>query len=448
MDVPEKQGTHQKALSINLDGTIFGSFAEIGAGQEVARWFLRVGGASGTVAKTISAYDKEVSDDLYGTGTRYVSKPRLLAMLDNEWAQLLSQLQASRGEHSKFFSFVDTISARNYSGTNDCHGWVGLRFQQQPNGHPSDVILHVNLRDSSNVLQQEAVGILGVNLLYAAHHAISSPTEFLAAVFEDLGLERMEIDCVELSGPAFEGWNIKEVQAFLVAGGYAQAVVFPADGEIGPVSEQLYKKALVLAPGRFGLADYLQADLIRATLAELPEEELKESKGSLGLFCLASMPGTDEMKTLSIAEIVGLVEKLRGMGYGVIVFRDPELYEMSSFLNRYTKCRIHFAIRLLILVRVFEDRFRYLPGSLLEAIARLFIQNVRLVVHPMPVDEVEAWAKANALSGWTWSSSDGMVHADELHPAKPLDYLYSYLVSEGLILASKAGNRRFAETGL
>src|SRR5271165_7403214 len=130
----QKNDVHQKALSINLDPTTFGSFAEIGAGQEVARWFLMVGAASGTVAKTISAYDKEVSDDLYGAGTRYVSKPRLQAMLDNEWAQLLSQLQATRGATTKFFSFVDTVSARNFSGTNDCHGWVGLRFLQQPGG--------------------------------------------------------------------------------------------------------------------------------------------------------------------------------------------------------------------------------------------------------------------------------------------------------------------------
>jgi hypothetical protein len=447
MDLPEKQSTHQKALSINLDGTIFGSFAEIGAGQEVARWFLRVGGASGTVAKTISAYDKEVSDDLYGTGTRYVSKPRLLAMLDNEWAQLLSQLQVSRGEHSKFFSFVDTISARNYSGTNDCHGWMGLRFLQQPNGRPSDVILHVNLRDSSNVLQQEAVGILGVNLLYATHHATGNPSEFLASVFEDLGLERLEIDCLELSGPAFEGWNSEEVHTFLVAGGYAQAVVFPAEGELLPISELIYKRAVVLAPGRFDLSDHLHADLIRTTLEELPNEELKESKGGLGLFCLSPGPGNDALRTLPVAEIAGLVEKLREMGYGVIVFRAPELYDMSSFLNRYTKFRIHFAVRLLVLMRVMEDRYKNLPGSLLEATARLFTQNVRLVVHPMPVEEVEQFAKTTGLTGWTWSSSGGMVHADELHTAKPFDYLYKYLLSAGLILPSKAGATRLAEAG-
>src|SRR5207302_6550288 len=168
MPSAEPLDTHHKALTLNLDPTIFGSFAEIGAGQEVARWFLRVGGASGTVAKAISAYDKEVSDDLYGSGSRYVSKQRLEAMLESEWTQLLTQLSKSRGSQTRFFCFVDTVSARNFAGTNDAHGWIGLRFQLQPGGPPNNVLLHVNMRDPSNVLQQQAIGILGVNLIYAA----------------------------------------------------------------------------------------------------------------------------------------------------------------------------------------------------------------------------------------------------------------------------------------
>jgi hypothetical protein len=156
MTSKEALNTHQKALEINLDPTSYGSFAEIGAGQEVARWFLVVGGASGTVAKSISAYDKEVSDDLYGSGARYVSKERLQAMLDKEWTQLVDDLDKSRGAHSCFFSFVDTISARNYAGTNEPHGWVGLRFQPHPGDQPSDIVLHINMRDPSSALQQRA----------------------------------------------------------------------------------------------------------------------------------------------------------------------------------------------------------------------------------------------------------------------------------------------------
>src|SRR6201992_1752755 len=153
MPALEIHDVHHKALSLNLDLSKFGSFAEIGAGQEVARWFLIVGGASGTVAKTISAYDKEVSDDLYGAGSRYVSRQRLEAMLDREWTQLLNQLAESRGSQTRFFSFVDTVSARNYAGTNEPHGWIGLRFQLEPTGQANEIVLHINMRDPSSPLE-------------------------------------------------------------------------------------------------------------------------------------------------------------------------------------------------------------------------------------------------------------------------------------------------------
>jgi len=445
MDGLEKLGTHQKALSINLDATVFGSFAEIGAGQEVARWFLRVGGASGTVAKTISAYDKEVSDDLYGAGTRYVSKPRLQAMLESEWHQLIGQLQDSRGAATKFFSFVDTVSARNFSGTNDCNGWVGLRFQQQPGGCPSDVILHVNLRDSTNLRQQEAVGILGVNLLYASQHALGDANSFLASVFEDLGLQRVEIDCVELSGPAFEGWDRSELQAFLVTGGFAEAVVFSTGSEFVPPNELLYKRAIVFAPGRFDSVELLHGEFIAATLAQLPKDELKESKGGIGLFCLSSSgTGFVEKKTPP-AEIVTHVNELLKLGYGVMVFRARELYTMSAYVNRYTKLRVHFAIGLSVMVRVLMDSYKDLPGTLLEGIARLFAQNVHLSVFPMTVEDAENRAKIAGLAGWTWEQTNGLIYADKIHPGEPLDHLYKYLLASGMILPQRGSETRPAE---
>jgi len=441
MATPERQDTHQKALSINLDPTIFGSLAEIGAGQEVARWFLRVGGASGTVAKTISAYDKEVSDDLYGTGTRYVSKARLQAMLDREWEQLLGQLGASRGAHTKFFSFVDTLSARNYEGTNDCHGWVGLRFLREPGGAPQDLILHVNLRDPSNVRQQEAVGILGVNLIYAAYRALGSPAEFLASVYEELGLHRLEIDCLEWSGSAFEGWDRNEVHASLVAGGYAEAVIFPADNQLVPPNEALYKRALVLAPDSFASVGHLHASLIEDSLAQLPEEELTESKGGLGLFCLSIAGAREEGEGATVKEIVERTRTLRKLGYGVMLFRAQELYKMSAYANRYTKSRIHFAIGLTVVMRVLEDRYNDLPGTLLEGIARLFTQNVRLIVYSMTKEEVQRRTKAGGLAGWKWKDADGMVSAENLNPPGALDYLYHYLLGTRLILPAKPVKR-------
>src|SRR5579859_2734723 len=235
----ERINTHQKALRINLDLTSYGSFAEIGAGQEVVRWFLVVGGASGTVAKSISAYDKEVSDDLYGSGARYVSLERLQAMLDSEWGQLINQLNKSRGSSARFFSFVDTISARNYAGTNEPHGWVGLRFQMQPGGQPNDIVLHINLRDPSSILEQEAISILGVNLIYAVFYQLNSKESFFENIAQDVE-KRIEIDYAEVRGAAFEGWDQCAMLAQLVRTGLAEAVCFPCSGPPVPPIDVLH----------------------------------------------------------------------------------------------------------------------------------------------------------------------------------------------------------------
>jgi len=428
MSTPDKIDAHQKALSLNLDATAFGSFAEIGAGQEVARWFLRVGGASGTVAKTISAYDKEVSDDLYGSGTRYVSQPRLLAMLNNEWAQLLFQLHASRGATTRFFSFVDTVSARNFSGTNECHGWLGVRFQAHPLGEASDVVLHVNLQDESNLQQQAAVGILGVNLIYAVFHHLGAPDEFLKSVAEDLPLSRIEIDCVELAGPAFEAWDRLRLHASLITLGLAEAIMFSADGKILPPDEVLYKKAVVLAPGAFDIVQHFHAELIQTTLAQIPKQELAQSKGPIGLFCLSAAGNPLTPSPLSVPEIVDHVQALQKLGNGVMVFREQELYKMCGFVNRFTKARIHFAVGLSLVVWALQDRYEDLGGSLLEGLARLFRENVRLSVFPIPEQNLQQWESSGKMTGWKWTVAEGLVHADELHPAEPLNHLYQYLL--------------------
>ena len=434
MPAIEKVDTHQKALSLNLDPSIFGSFAEIGAGQEVARWFLQVGAASGTVAKTISAYDKEVSDDLYGAGTRYVSQERLRAMLEQEWKELLDQLHVSRGATTKFISFVDTVSARNFSGTNECHGWLGLRFQQTPGGAINDVILHVNLRDDSNLIQQAAVGILGVNLIYAAHHSLAGVDDFQLSLVEDLPLSRIEIDCMELTGPAFAGWDAQFVHASLVTNGLAQAVIFPVDGKLTPPTDVLYKKAVVIAPGSFDTTEKFHGEMIEDTIALIPKEELEQSKSAIGLFSLTSAALDKAPHGFSAQEIVEHVVALRKLGSGVLVFRERELYKMSTFVNRFTKSRIHIACGLSLMVRAMHDTYQELAGSLLEGIARLFRLNVRLSVFPMSVADLQEWLASNSIKGWEWQENEGMVHASKLHPAKPLDYLYKYLVASEFIL--------------
>ena len=437
MPTETKVGTHQKALTINLNSAIFGSFAEIGAGQEVARWFLTVGGASGTVAKTISAYDKEVSDDLYGRGTRYVSQPRVQAMMESEWKQLLAELQPSRGATTRFFTFVDTISARNFAGTNECHGWVGLRFQHTLGGPPNDVVLHINLQDHTNLQQQEAVGILGVNLIYAAGHYLDSQEKFLAGLFEDLSLQRIEIDLVNLSGPAFETWDKQNLQASLVTNGYAEAVGYSAEGKAIPPTELLYKKALVLAPGFFETASELHGQLIQATLAQLPEAELEVSKGSLGLFCLPGQSMLPGGQAPGAEHLTRHVQDLQKLGFGTLIFRARELYAMGAYVSRYTKSQVYFAVGLSVVVHALQDRYNNLDGALLEGTARLFTQNVRLSVYPMTEAALKTRLHNLGAGEWTYEVTDGLVYVDNLHPAEPINHLFRYLLACGFVLSAR-----------
>jgi hypothetical protein len=438
MPSTEKLDTHHKALTLNLNASAFGSFAEIGAGQEVSHWFFVVGGASATVAKTVSAYDKEVSDDLYGSGSRYVSRQRLEAMLDKEWAQLLAQLSDTRGSHTRFFSFVDTVSARNFAGTNDPHGWVGLRFQLQPAGPANDVLLHINMRDPSNVLEQEAIGILGVNLIYATFYELQTEESFLAGLAEEVVKERIEIDYVDLRGRAFEGWDRRTVLAHLVSGGFTEAVFFPSKGPTVPPTEALYKKALVLAPGYFGHGDSAHSQvhirLLDAAIQEL-QKELGDTKVSpAGLFCLTAAPLTPTDPVPEVPDLLRRINALLAAGGDVLLFRQSELYNMKALVNRYTQAPVRFAVGLSLMIQAIDGIYGNLEGRLLEALARLLAQNVRIYVYPMSSAELREKLTGFSLSGWEWSETNGMVSATQLRHAPPLGHLFAYLLASNFLV--------------
>ncbi len=433
----EKLNTHQKALEINLDRTSYGSFAEIGAGQEVARWFLIVGGASGTVAKSISAYDKEVSDDLYGASARYVSKDRLEAMIESEWTQLIKQLNESRGSNTRFFSFVDTVSARNYAGTNVPHGWIGLRFQLEAGGRPNEIVLHINMRDSSNPLEQEAIGILGVNLIYAAFYQLQAMESFLENVAQ--GIEkRIEIDYVEVRGSAFQGWEQRAILAQLVRTGLAEAVCFPSSGPPAPPIEVLHKRAVVLAPGSFEHVDPKHAaiheEMLASGVRQLRAELTETNIVPIGFFCLSAMPLTEADAPPDIADLLERIDALHARGGDVLLFRERELYSMTALVNYYTKECVRFVIGLSLLVRVWEYRYTKLAGSFLEALSRLFAQNVRIYAYPMSSTELQESIQKISAIGWQWSDTNGWVSASQLHPSPPLGHLYDYVLTSNFLV--------------
>lgn len=442
MPSTEKLDAHHKALTLNLDASAFGSFAEIGAGQEVSHQFFLVGGASATVAKTVSAYDKEVSDDLYGSGSRYVSRERLEAMLDKEWSQLLAQLSKSRGPHTRFFSFVDTVSARNFAGTNDAHGWIGLRFQLQPAAPPNDVLLHINMRDPTNVLQQEAIGILGVNLLYAAFYELQTAESFLAGLAQDVVRERIEIDSMDFRGPAFAGWDRRSLLVKLVRAGFAEAVFFPFRGATVPPTEALYKKAVVLAPGYFGHGDpsYSQVHmrLLASGIQELRKELGKKKGAPAGFFCLTAASLTPDDADPELPDLLRRIEALLAAGGDVLLFRQRELYNMTALVHRYTQAPVRFVVGLSLMIRAFEDIYGNLEGRLLEALARLFAQNVRIYAYPMGAADLRARLKDISAGDWEWEEASGLVSANHLRRAPPLGHLFSYLLASNFIVPMQA----------
>lgn len=428
--------THQRALAINLDASIYGSFAEIGAGQEVARWFFHVGGAAGTVARTISAYDMAMSDAVYGKAERYVSRARLEAMLACEHALLVTQLGPERGEKSRFFAFADTVSARNYAGTNECHGWIGLRFQHEHGSAPSDVVLHVNMMDASNLLQQQAVGILGVHLIHAAYHERATAESFLKSLFEGLSLARIEVDVADLRGPAFPGFDARATALQLVLQGLTPAVVFGEDGAIAAPSELLRKRPLVIERGRYRTKKWEHGVLLAAAARKLRAELAADAREPLALFEI-SLAEKAETPAPNAVEVLERVARLSKFGFPIAVTRFGRAFELSEFVRRYTPEPVRFAMGVSNLVETLLTHAEAgAVGGGMQALGRLLSENVRLYIFPMPPAIFRERLEQAGLDPRTIQHDPaGPVTAESLRLPSPMSHIHAYLLAAGWLVA-------------
>ena len=378
-----RHDTHGKALSLNLDGSIYGTLAEIGAGQEVARWFLSVGAASGTVAKTISAYDKKVSDEIYGAGTRYVSKERLLAMLDREYQLLLERLSTARGEEKRFFAFADTIAARNYQGDNEQHGWVGMRFQIEPGAPPSQILLHINLCDPAAQLQQQAIGILGVNLIYAAYYQRADVETFLSGLFDELSIDRIEIDVIEFDGPAFMNQDARAWCLALLGRHMSHAIVFDSRGRVVEPSSLLRKRPLLVMRGTFDKAELLDRASLQSACRMLVAESGPFEREPVALTEL-SIHHVTRAEEVSLDRMLECIRQLTPRG-PVVASDYPETYLLARYLRRHSVEPVRFVLSVAAAAKTLHEAFyQNLPGTLLEGLGRLLATNVKVYVAPMP----------------------------------------------------------------
>jgi hypothetical protein len=377
-------GTKQKALAINLTPPIYGSFAEIGAGQDVAAHFFKAGASSGTIAKTMSAYDMIFSDAIYGVQQvkRYVSEQRLIAMLDREYG-----LMIERGYTSTFFAFSGTFSTLNYHKTNEGHGWMGVRFQLEPHGQYHDVVIHVKLLDNDNNLQQQAVGILGVNLIYACFNYHEAPPVFLLSLMDNLSRDRIQIDMIRFEGPHFSKVDNRLMSLHLVKYGFSDAALFGPDGKNQQPSEVLYKKHIVVIRGRFRPLINVHLDMLNTGVKQfLNEPDVDSSKvvvvSELTLQALKER-NADESADIDEKDFLDRVDILCSLGQTVMISNFHEYYKLVAYLSKITKLKIGVVLGYPNLEYIFsEEHYKSLEGGILESFATLFSRKVKLFIYP------------------------------------------------------------------
>lgn len=421
----------EKALKLNLDPSIYGTFAEIGAGQEVANWFFRASASAGTVAKTISAYDMTISDSVYGKCQRYVSQDRLMDMLNYEYELLEERLTEERGARSKFFSFCNTVRARGYQDTAECHGWLGIRFQRKPAAEPGMILIHVRLLDQENVDQMEALGILGVNLIWAAyHHALDLPS-FVASLVDSLSPGRVEIDMLKFIGGPFSMVDSRLCALELVTQGLTPTTVFLPDCEVVQAAEAFYKTPLLLLRGSFLPVTKVHLDMLAESGKVFPEENVNLAKDAYPVreVCEVSLSNLLRDGEVDLVSFIDRVDALQALGKVVMISNCPEFHRVAAVLRMYTNQPIGMVLSIGLLNELFKEKWsENLAGGILESFGRLFKTGLTLLVYP-----------------WKNRADGELVTAQNFRAPSHLQHLYQHFLENGMIRGIECGNEALLE---
>lgn len=419
--------TQDKALKINLDPSKYGTFAEIGAGQEVARWFFQVGGASGTIAKTISAYDMVVSDAIYGPAERYVSRQRLQLMLDHEYGLLLERLDAKRGDKTRFFVFADTVTARSYSRHEEGDGWMGVRFQATPRAEPSQIIIHVRMLDKENVPEQEALGVIGVNLVYAALYHHPDPTTGIASLIDGLNRDRIDVDMIKFDGLAFKGIDNRVMALQLVQQGLTDSAMFTASGEVVQSAEVLYKKTVLVERGSFRPVIKTTIDMLNCAQAMFVQEPQVQGEEIVVLMEMTLRNLTSDDGVIDPKDFLERADLLGALGKTVLISNYARHFRLAAYLFRYTKKLVGIVMGVPSLREIFDEKYYTdLEGGILEAFGRMFKNDLRLYVYPMQ----------DSVTG-------SIITSGNLRVAPHLQHLYAYLLESRFIQPIRDYNDAF-----
>lgn len=376
--------TSQKALKINLNENIYGTFAEIGAGQEVVRHFFRSGGASGTVAKTMSAYDKDFSDAIYGNEPdgRYVTESRLRKMLSHEYGLIEERISRERFPDKCYFAFANTVATIGFTKKFKGHGWMGLRFQLSPDQAPNDVIFHIRMKEEESYLQQETIGIMGVNLIYGCFHIRNNPRELLKSLYDNIAKYKIEIDMIHFEGPEFKDVDNRLMSLQLIKNGMTDAVIFGPEGKNILPAALLYKKNILALRGSFRPATKVNIDMIKKGYRYFVNERRVDREKLVVLFeitlnNLKAEGEIDEQDFLDRAEI------LCSLGQTVLISNYQQYFKLVEYFSRYTDERMGLIMGVTNLKELFDDKYyRELKGGILEAFGILYSTDLKLYVYP------------------------------------------------------------------
>lgn len=380
----QKLTPKQKALVINLDSSIYGTFAEIGAGQETVRHFFRAGGASQTIAKAMSAYDKDFSDAIYGkeVKNRYVTQQRLRKMLRYEVSLIEERLERECNPGKRFFSYANTVTTINFDKTAKGHGWVGIRFQSNNDSDYNEIVLHVKFIENDATLQQETLGSLGVNLIYGAYHYADNPRKLIESIYDDIALDKLEIDMIDFSGPNFQYVENRLMSLQLVKLGMTEAVIFNSDGNNMLPADMLYKKNIFAVRGSFRPVTLVNIDMFENGMDMFLKDANCDRKGTEILFeiTIANLRAFGDIDERDFLDRVDILAKL---GYNILISNFSEYYRMVDYFATFTNKFIGVAMGVNNLLDVFdEEYYKNLSGGILEAFGKFFRKDMRVYLYP------------------------------------------------------------------
>lgn len=417
--------TQEKAFRINMDKRIYGTFAEIGAGQETANWFFRSSGAAGTVAKTISAYDMTVSDTLYGPVRRYVSQERLLQMMDYEYTQLINRLGEKRGADTCFFAFCNTVKCKGYRDNGPWSAWIGVRFQLRPEAPPSDFVMHVRLLVPDHDIQMRILGILGVNLLHALCYNRDHMDEFVNSVADNLDRGMYEVDFMSFSGHGFNMFDNRLLALELVRNGLSEATLFCPDGTVAQPADFLYKRPIVLMRGSFSPICNIHLEMMDSVRAKFTESLPPEQHEKVVDICEISLSNLLRGKEVDLLEFIDRVDALAALGKTVMVTDITHFHRVSTLLNQYTKEPVAIALSIGLLNELFKEKWADIPGGILASIGLCFVNKTRFYVTP-----------------WINRRTGEYVTAGTYIAPEKYQYLYKHLLDNGDIISVPYFNQK------